>query len=58
MMKTIFSYLLKSGKRISLLNWADDNPEVKNYYEEEPRIAATLQEKYDAWALDVFNLKE
>ena len=46
--------LLKSGNKAQLLNLADEEPEAKDYAEEKPDIATSLQERYDAWAEDVF----
>ena len=49
--------LIKQGKLPTLHNLADDQPEQKNYFKEKPEIAAGLQERYDAWAKDVFSGK-
>ena len=46
--------LLKDGPKPKLLNLADEEPEAKDYFEEKPDIAASLQARYDAWAQDVF----
>lgn len=46
--------LLMAGKDPQLLNLADDEPEAKDYFADEPEIAASLRARYDAWAKDVF----
>ena len=49
--------LLMEGKEPQLLNLADDEPEAKDYFADEPDIAASLRARYDAWAKDVFEGK-
>lgn len=49
--------LLMAGKEPQLLNLADDEPEAKDYFANEPEIAASLRTRYDAWAKDVFKGK-
>ncbi len=49
--------LLMAGKTPQLLNLADDEPEAKDYFADEPDIAASLRARYDAWAKDVFKGK-
>ena len=49
--------LLMAGKVPQLLNLADDEPEAKDYFADEPDIAASLRARYDAWAKDVFEGK-
>lgn len=46
--------LLMAGKDPQLLNLADDEPEAKDYFADEPEIAASLRARYDAWAKDMF----
>lgn len=47
--------LIKKGNRTTLHNLADKNPEEKDYLQERPDVATKLQDKYRAWALDVFS---
>tara|TARA_R110002096_G_scaffold24760_34_gene78108 strand:- start:35 stop:1456 length:1422 start_codon:yes stop_codon:yes gene_type:complete len=47
--------LIKQGRKTSLHHLADENPEVKDYFAENPGIVETLQARYHAWALDVFD---
>jgi len=44
----------KAKENFSLLNLAEEKPEVKNHAEQKPEIVARLRERYAAWAEDVF----
>lgn len=44
----------QAKENFSLLNLAEEKPEVKNHAEQKPEIVARLRERYAAWAEDVF----